>query len=685
MDDKKSSQSDARKERELWYMHEYVSSIRDIHDDKLNKKIKEFKNNDELLLGSAMSRSIPIEIAKLYFGFDKYNTETVVFTYEGTKHRINYAYLYFPPGYETYMCYGFGYSSYEGEYRSMLVPLKHLELISQYKDLWDQLVKYIKPKIRGEISYNVYTGLGETSKPNMNNAQQIKKHKYAEKLFVLSWFLELMAVRDKTIPENALGFYKTIFTHHMHEDVQFINKLNLPTDEFKYKLSHMHGCIFGQKLVPLSLCKPGNVRYTPWREVYILKQMNTLTVNYISPSFPIFSDWFYITAANVCNIIIPNDKLDNRFKRSKVYRNITNALRDAAHFTYTGTNIISNEHEQRRYKYPKKFAHFSLWNTHNKIQDLANSLTHHIYSDKILAHVTEHVGIIMSEVPYMIKTLPEYKDTFEVHTFSKYMFELIYALYCMNSMGIIHGDMSPHNTTIRITSSRITKNSHVLYTVNKKSYIFPHNGKYLTLIDFSRGILHSSKFSEPVDKESFINELMNKYGNWADITPIQFDQIKMAATKHYDSIWKVLTAFDILGYISFIKARLYKYKKLDITIDAGTDKLIHKIYSQAMHYVTHVFSYKNKDFPNLTILQDCFASYQADRTKNIDDVVIVDIYNHDNPIKYKLDKYVNFPLYLKTWHGVASDTSLYKQTNIRHDKDIERRKKFEQTILNTNS
>ena len=120
--------------------------------------------------------------------------------------------------------------------------------------------------------------------------------------------------------------------------------------------------------------------------------------------------------------------------------------------------------------------------------------------------------------------------------FSKYLFEIIYSLYCLNLKGIIHGDLHLNNITINI-NNKIEKNSNVIYDLNnninddilnymlnyteindiksKKNYIencfiFEHYGAYPCIIDFSRSFMLINLIDEDIiEKEK--NKIRNKF------------------------------------------------------------------------------------------------------------------------------------------------------------------------------
>ena len=52
--------------------------------------------------------------------------------------------------------------------------------------------------------------------------------------------------------------------------------------------------------------------------------------------------------------------------------------------------------------------------------------------------------------------------------FQKYMFEIIYSLYCLNLRGIIHGDLHLNNVTLNKKNLNVKDNNYVIYNLNSR-------------------------------------------------------------------------------------------------------------------------------------------------------------------------------------------------------------------------
>jgi len=658
-------------DRMRWYISEYTKRFSS--DSKYAKLLNTFLKSD-LTSYSGLKRTIPIEIAKLYFGFDRNDTTTIIFSANLKQIHIPYAYIFISPiCYEPVVCYGSGLQSYEGEYRPYLVGLNKLKNIyeAHYSDTWNAFVEHTKTRV-SQFKYN-HIIFGDKVK-----AEGILKS-YPDIFNILlqiNWFIELVAIYKKHRLDATMGFYQEVFKKDLHIDNVFMGKLMndfKSTSELEYLLTHINGSIFGQKIIPVCLSQiDGNkLILSAIPEINIMEKLNSLTVNMISPSFPLFSGWFYINAddKSISTIIASNDRLKRRFRRAKVYSNILKYLDCAKELTYTNTEMIPDPKERQRYGYPEKFPHYSLYTIHGKIDTLTKDISGDIFSDRTVCIISENVGFRFADIPYFPLS---YKNIYDPDVFSKYMFELIYALFCMNSrLNLIHGDMSPANTTLREVTKPSVNNPSILYIIKDVGYIFPFC-EYMSLIDFS-GV--ASKPTHVNDKVP--DRIMRKYAGIPNmnVNDETFKQIQKIVDTYPTAAWKLLTAMDILQFITFVKMRI---RKITHNPDKGVLNLIDCIYQKAHTFVTkNILDIKTNedyiDYPNLQILQSCFSEFVADQS----DYTIVDVYNYDNDIKYKLDKYDNFPPYMKQWKGIKTDGTLYEQKDKQHEIHIDCRRDLE--------
>jgi hypothetical protein len=146
-----------------------------------------------------------------------------------------------------------------------------------------------------------------------------------------------------------------------------------------------------------------------------------------------------------------------------------------------------------------------------------------IVSDNGIVVISEYVGRTVNDIAESLKSDEYNKSVGSMFSkpdeFSKYMFDVTYALLCMNSrIGIIHGDLHLNNTTIQHMfksyihgdSRTIKKNKFVLYIMEKDVFVFKDTGKVGTVIDFSRGFIVPPEEEREL-KESQSNRILEVF------------------------------------------------------------------------------------------------------------------------------------------------------------------------------
>lgn len=687
------NQKNKDEDRKRWYVSEHLKNINSRYPH-ISKIIDKFKKED-LLSSSSLGRTIPIEISKLYFGFDHENTTTIILTISIENNRLNYAYIYISPlDYIPYVCYGVGLQSLEGEYRSVIVGLNKLEKIKEPKFtmVWNKILNFVEKRFKKfTLSQVTYGDIHQVIIPDSNI------------LFAINWFIEIMIIYKEHRLDATSGLYSELFKNDLENDKNFISKLvhdHKEALQLEYVLTHVSGTstIFGQKIIPVYFSQiREDIIPSLIPEIDIMEKLNNLTVNLISPSFPLFSGWFYIsnrfkearfkedsslkTSSHenakdfIQTIIVPNQKIERHFQRARVYSKILNDLRHAQELTYKNTQVQSDIKEQKRYGYPGKFSHFSLYNMYNDIDRVIQKVSENVYINSAVCIISEYVGFRYADVPYLPVS---YQNIYDPDKFSKCMFELLYALYCMNSrLHLMHGDMSPSNVTLREVIKPAVDKPVVLYIINEILYMFPF-GEYMSIIDFSNTSLTSTNVS-------LADLMIKKYGG---MPGIHISKSTMKTIKHIIEVyptaaWKVLTAMDIMKFIIFIRIRATKTPQKP---SKKVISLIDRIYNKAYKYISQTiltigndFDMNNFEYPNLEILKSCFSEYAVKSIPT--NTTVVDIYNYNNDIKYSLDCYKNFPPNLKQWYGINKDGTKYEQKDKQHNTHILRRQSFEKYNL----
>jgi len=193
----------------------------------------------------------------------------------------------------------------------------------------------------------------------------------------------------------------------------------------------------GQKILPfnyIQLKEYNHLIHFQWKELLINKIINNLIHNNTSICFSLFIDWILITKSdkNVYN----NEEIFKKLYYSDQLKTILNSLYQAK------TNLLnlntSNEKHKVIYKLEKKLQ--------NIINDTQTSM---LMSNVSLCFFSEYSGrtffyhlnlLLNKKVHPLIGNLFTNFDLL-----NKYIFDIIYSLYCLNLKGIIHGDLHLNN------------------------------------------------------------------------------------------------------------------------------------------------------------------------------------------------------------------------------------------------
>jgi hypothetical protein len=411
----------------------------------------------------------------------------------------------------------------------------------------------------------------------------------------------------------------------------------------------------GQKIIPLTVNQVeniGNILHSTWAEIRILSLVGDLVINGISPTFPIFGDWFFIkgSAPNMYDNYVMHKKVHNSELAVKVVKNLEKTRSD----TYI-LDPVSNkevyvsynmEGLSRAIEIPMDFAEEEI-----------------ILSENTLCSLTEHVGRTMVDQPNLMKDSMYAFLTGPVFTseiwFSKCMFEFIYGIYSMNiKLGIIHGDLHPNNATLFSKRQVVDKkgdalvpNPIVIYDVHKELYVFPTTGRTSCIIDFSRSIINETSiiFDASHNKPIIIADQVRKILRIYERELPEFynsykSELKEALSNKYELVFKMFTAIDARRLCMGMASIVDNPKLLDI---------LNKIIKISTQYLTtgmiSVFksSTEKVNWPMLSIIQNLFGEYTIEKYEKLSESTLIDYFSIDNEMKYNIREYDKFPPNIK--------------------------------------
>lgn len=421
----------------------------------------------------------------------------------------------------------------------------------------------------------------------------------------------------------------------------------------------------GQKILPfnyIQLKEYNHLIHFQWKELLINKIINNLIHNNISICFSLFIDWILITKSdkNVYN----NEEIFKKLYYSDQLKTILNSLYQAK------TNLLnlntSNEKHKVIYKLEKK-----LQNIINDTQTsmLMSNVSLCFFSEYSGRTIFYHLNLLLNK-----KVHPLIGNLFtNFDLLNKYIFDIIYSLYCLNLKGIIHGDLHLNNITLSLIKT-VDDNSYVVYDLNNsfnldiikyiqnypnintestdifdtistspsdkepdiqnnlnECYHFKHKGYFPCIIDYSRSfillklidsnIIESNKSSirtKYIQNETkrIINELNKIFPNYIknNIHKLKF----LLKNKNFNILFIYFTAYDTFTFITNLLIFMKKVAiSHNIEINPKILDLLTSISKKSYYYLEQIlnednYNFINKhQFPNYSLLKEFFPKNQV--------------------------------------------------------------------------
>jgi hypothetical protein len=594
--------------------------------------------------------------------------------------------------------------SADGEYRSKFSQYRSLSLAkNKFNSLWMDLEDYMTSAM-SRRNWSLYTNFFypqiNQKTDSMNIEFAVKNELVSTTLLIISWFHAIFEEVIGMSKSHINREYTEIFLNYKDEDVKFmkglINKYSSKMlESFKANVSHTTTRFYdecnymqcGYKMIPLNvkeLHDPMKLRYKPWREYFISAKCNDLVVNSVSPSFAIILDWFYIK--NSTKGLYDNKSQYDRMKHSELAKNILKSLYEAQRGTYFAAEDTININKSG--KQIKQWVNNKFRKLNSKIsKPIDYSIEEIIMSDVTLAFASEFVGRTFADSFKLLHNNNQFNQmlgcplsTNGYNMFAKYMFDICYGLLCANKrLGVIHGDLHLNNATIGqlyyLDQMSVNNKNHVnktVYVINDDyQYVFPNNGYYASIIDFSRGIINpdfADKFRDTslprtqeliTDLSEFrnceVHNLLNLYIQLFPNKERQRDELVVLFKNNFEAVFKLLTCIDIYMFTIRLSRMLGRNES---AVNKKAMKLLDNINRLAESYIAtdmnHLFNetevYKEKiidsEYPIQTIIKKCFSEFNDGKEyKSIG--IITDVYILDNPLTYSVDRYQNFPEIIK--------------------------------------
>lgn len=350
--------------------------------------------------------------------------------------------------------------------------------------------------------------------------------------------------------------------------------------------------------------------------------------------------------------------------------------------------------------------------------DIKTAQLNIIMSNVSFCIFSEFVGKTLYESVFLTKKSKYYKnlvsDSFSENgfpQFERYMFEIAYNLYCAASkFGVIHGDLHLHNITINPIFYKIwlpveVRDPHVLYTLESGfEYVFSTSFYYITLIDFSRCILDSTRVNlfkyEPLHKMFDLVDNMKEFEEAQSQALLDYlysckpefkDKavaLSVGIKQNYTLYFKIFSVLDLYMIMLRLTDFLQFKQEYSFSIYSGCVALVKKIFAECDLYLTEAIAmlisgdtsmydtYMNAEWPTFAIIKKVFAHRLLSTTK-VPPSSIVDIYNYNNPITNSLNHSDALPSHFADLRKNAENDEFIKNS-------IRRKKAYEESQTENN-
>lgn len=577
------------------------------------------------------------------------------------------------------------FKSMDGEYRSRFISMTQFnDAYGLEPNLMGKLEDHVRKQIKdGIISFTTETRAAGDISLSKKVEKSINKLQLPIKLYIAAVICDYPRYVQSTLENHlAEGYVQAMFGK---EDVRLYESMSeeirkFPAVRFVRYYRHARQRVpaleLGQKLISLTVKEVeecSNIQYSPWREAYISSLVGDLVINGIGPMFPIMNDWFFIMQMSTAFFDNPVNHV--RAKLSNEASDIIKQLEEARQKTYVVDPIQKRE----------LYFSYNMEGLSEAIEIPVEFAEAQIVKSRVgLVTLTEHIGRTLGD---MITLAHEerFADThgplFRDYTFfTKYVFEFIYGIYCLNlHYGCIHTDLHLNNGTTffkRRVINTVTKkpevpNPHCIYEVGGSLYLFPHVGSMSAIIDYSRALLsrkHIKTHFDPAQVPEIIGDqklrILRVYEqNLPDFYAIHSVQLEQALIINYDAVHRLTEAIDAYkisqGWLHIVEKLLSNPKLLDTQGDTDMLKnkaipMVKQIHSLATGFLTvHMqkilqaptnVDAKQIPHPNLTIIKEVFSEFRM-REGNMfpKDATLIDYYRAENEIKYNVREYANFP------------------------------------------
>jgi hypothetical protein len=361
-----------------------------------------------------------------------------VFSLEYKKMQSNFCYIYWVNDEPNYISLSYTYISQDGEYRKGFVHFKKFlydfETYAKEMDAYEKIaLRLLSEELT--VSVSVYP---ETEFESISNT--IGNNNLIVKILAASMMSYHVDVEQNTIESHILKEYTQIYDKFVPKFSEI--KLDQKAKDIAelLKLSYPSFGICGQKIAPLTvreLVQINDINFWIWREIYAMKILTELSVNFLSMAHPVFSNWSIL--AGTKHSMYESENIKKKFVRSRKSIAYVDKINDIIDGIKDETN--------------KDMVHINA-NLANIIKYIQSFV---IYSNFSLCYVSQNIGPVFYSIfdymnngnnnsPHLINTFKDRK------LYMSMMLSYSFNIHLMHKKcGIVHTDLHLRNLTFNNT------------------------------------------------------------------------------------------------------------------------------------------------------------------------------------------------------------------------------------------
>lgn len=612
-------------------------------------------------------------------------------------HKAYFAYAYWPRDSASescppeYICMSPTFESRDGEYRHRFLWFKQFEEgYEEHSSILSPIEECLLKAIgRDEVAVDLlFFPESEDKATHAAAVSYAESSRLGIKALVAALAVDALRARERTLQIHSSPSYVKAMGFLYKKCEPVLKEWSLDTRSalsvfVTGKANNEHRAQCGQKLIPLTVreaLQVGDINFAPWREVWVSRRATALVVNGVAPMFPIFNNWTYLNGVD--RTLFENKPMHARFDRSLQAEGVAKSLRDARE---QGESAVETD-----YRMGQLDAHV--------YDAIAYAQDYVLLTDLAMCATSEYVGFTLRSLPDIVRRSesisPAYLRMYADPSMqARYFFDLCYGAHMLHTRaGALHGDLHLNNATIYHLGNQYVrkrssdgfepryKNPVIAYTVDGKgetdTYIFPHDGWFACLIDFSRAIIApgaradiAAEFGEPFATGFYRSQISRAlrilHHYIPDYVEKHQERIKGLLLTDPDPLFRVMCAVDFLAigrnYGALLR-ELAEHSKTDeekrsLEVAPEGIALAETIEQSALeHLVVHLtdlLSPKRRSAAEIpyageTVIPAAFAQYRYSAWAAKEDLplaqtTLVDLYNGGAPLKYSGSDYARFP------------------------------------------